>query len=667
MLSLSIEEIIRRIEKGLTFEAEARDKSFRIKITEYVPYVCTAIHDGSNFRDELKLKTLLSDYDRWYEEDPYTAEFISSMPIVLAGKDSRFEYDLNRAPDSAIYDVAWGKKVWKKNLTRLEKKRSLNKHANYYRVTHALIKKLESLFEACVVYDMHSYNYKRWDREVPVFNIGTERVDHERFDKTIQHWKKELAKVSIPNVKTSSKINDVFMGRGYNVAFITENFKNTLVLATEVKKVYCDEEKADPYPSIIKDLQDQLKKAIVNNAHYFARRNTNWEHSKKSSLLANDLEKDLLKVDRELFRLVKDFELLNYVNPINVEEEKKKFFESKCTENPEFKYKPIKLNAFEMKRKLHRLEIEKISDVNIQHLYESVINSYVDKIDLLASLGSDRFLYNSLRYFGEPTAQDIKNANYLLHLPDIEEESVREPLLDAHDAVRMFRESFKEYGFDGKIEISKDLVADAMVLNQQRKVLIKKSAKFRSKELRFLVHHEIGVHMVTTMNSVSQPLKIFSIGLPINTHTQEGLAVLSEYLSGNVTLKRLKELGLRVIALQMLVEGADFKKTYRHLVNEYGMDVEEAYYLVTRAFRGGGFTKDFLYLRGFRDVYKFWKAGNDLTPLLIGKTSLEFYHIISEMIDRGLIHPPKYISAAIKEPQNHLNNPIFEYIVKGIQ
>lgn len=666
MLSLSIEEIIRRIEKGLTFEAQARDRSFRIKIREYVPYVCTAIHDGGNFRDELKLKTLLSDYERWYEEDPFTAEFISSMPIVLAGQDSRFEYDLNRGPDSAIYDTAWGKKVWKKNLTRQEKKRSLQKHTNYYRVTYALIKKLEELFDSCVVYDMHSYNYKRWDREVPVFNIGTENVDNERFGNSIKHWKKELSGIKVPNIKSTAAINDVFMGRGYNLAFITQNFNNTLVLATEVKKIYCDEESAEPYPVVIRALQEEFKKAILNNAHYFAGRNTNWEHKKKNKLLPKSLDKELLKIDRELFRLVKDFELLKFVNPINVEEEKRKFFESKCTENPDFRYKPININAFEMKRKLHRLEVERINDVNIQHMYESVINSYVDKIDLLASLGTDRFLYNSLRYFGEPNQQDINNANYLLHLPEIEDESLREPQLHAKDAVQMFRESFKQYGFEGKIELSKDLVADAMVLNQQRKVLIKKTAKFRPKELRFLVHHEIGVHMVTTMNSIKQPLKIFSAGLPINTLTQEGLAVLSEYLSGNTTLKRLKELGLRVIALEMLVKGADFKKTYRHLVNERQMDVEEAFYLVTRAYRGGGFTKDYLYLRGFRDVYKFWKDGNDLSPLLIGKTSLEFYHIIAEMIDRGLLHKPTYITEPFKNPQTDKNDPIFDYIIKGI-
>lgn len=669
MLRLSIPEMIKRIEQGVPFEAVARDNSFTIRISKYVPYVCTAIHDGHAFRDELKLKSLLSEYERWYEEDPFTGEFISSMPIVLTGLDSRFEYDLNREPSTAVYDTAWGKKVWKKPLTKAEKQRSLKKHENYYKVTHALISKLEDLFDACVVYDMHSYNYKRWDRVVPVFNIGTSEIDNKRFGATAEAWREELAQIELPNgIENISAINDTFYGKGYNLAYITKNFQNTLVLATEVSKIYCDELTGEPYPLVVRTLQDQFKTAILNHAQSFIQEFTKWEYKQKERLLSPDLEKTILKIDRELFHLVKDFELLNYVNPINVAQEKKKFFDSKCTENPEFVYRPINVDAFDLKRRLHRLDVHNIQDVNIQGLYEGAINAYVDRVDMLSTLGSSRFMYNSLRYFGEPNETDIANAKFLIHLPEVsEEEKSPQRMLNVQDAVEMFKASFDDYGFQGKIEISKNMVASAMVLNQKKKVVLKKGATFSPKELRFLVHHEIGVHMVTTMNSNDQPLKIFNLGLPVNTLTQEGLAVLAEYLSGNITLKRLKELGLRVIAANMLVKGFDFKKTFRRLVNDYKVDVDDAFYVTTRIYRGGGFTKDFLYLRGFRDIYQFWKSGKDLGPLLIGKTSLEYYDTITEMIERGILNPPKYITKPFENPQTHLNNPIFDYIVSGIR
>ncbi len=666
MHKLTCEEITQRIAQGRTFEAESIDGGFRIAIREYVPFVCTAIHDGNRFRDELKLKSLLSDFDRWYEEDPYTGAFISSMPITLVGLDSRFEYDLNRSPETCIYDEAWGKKVWKKPLTKPERERSLKKHKAYYRVTEALIKALEERFGGCVVYDMHSYNWQRWDRPVPVFNIGTERINRDRFGAMAEQWRQQLAEIDLPNnIEVVAAINDTFFGRGYNLEFITKRFENTLVLATEVSKIYCNETNGAPYPEVIKALTMQLKRAILNHANYFASQFTRWEHNKKARLLPKDLQSTIVQIDKELHESLKNFELLGYLTPVNIEQEKKRFFESRCTVNPEFAYRPIKLDPAQLKRKIHRLPIERITDVHIQRLYESVINAYSDKLDMLASIGSERFLYASLRYFGEPSEADMKNAWFLQHLPE-PENPVKEPVLGVDDAIALFQEGFDTYGFKGKIEVTKSLVASAMVVNHQRKVLLKKGATFSPRELRFLVHHEIGVHMVTTMNAAMQPLKVFSLGLPVNTKTQEGLAVLSEYLSGNMTLKRLKELGLRVIATQLMVRGADFKKTYRRMVNDYGMDVNEAFYLTTRIHRGGGFTKDHLYLRGLKEIYRFWKDGNDLSPLLIGKTSLDSYGTLLELLERGVLVKPKYITHAFEHPQLG-EDPIYDYIIRGIR
>ncbi len=105
---MTIKEIINTIKSGKTFHAIAEDGSFTIKIDRYVPYVCTAIHNGSNLRHDLTNKIALDEYERWYEEDPHTADFITSMPITLVGNDSRFEYELNRK--EPIYEEAWGKK-----------------------------------------------------------------------------------------------------------------------------------------------------------------------------------------------------------------------------------------------------------------------------------------------------------------------------------------------------------------------------------------------------------------------------------------------------------------------------------------------------------------------------------------------------------------------------
>ena len=135
------------------------------------------------------------------------------------------------------------------------------------------------------------------------------------------------------------------------------------------------------------------------------------------------------------------------------------------------------------------------------------------------------------------------------------------------------------------MEITKNLTAEIMVLNYDRKVLLKKGTHLSVDSVKSLVHHEIGVHMVTTINAVNQPLNIFKLGFPTNTYTQEGIAVLTEYLSGFLTIKRLKELALRVVGVDMMINGLDFKAVYHELVNSYYIDPNEAFIITTRIFR----------------------------------------------------------------------------------
>lgn len=666
-LQLTSAEIIERIKAGRDFEAEATDTGLRIRITDYVPFVCTAIHAGGRMRHELQLKCALDEFDRWQEEDPDTDTFISPMPITVVGLDSRYAYDLNRSPEEAIFDEAWGRKVWRRPLNREERQRSLARHRRFYEVMFALVGEIERRFNACVVYDIHSYNWKRWDRPVPTFNLGTERLDPKWKDEVIA-FSEHFAQQELPHdIDTTCTINDVFLGRGYNLAFLSKEFDNTLVLATEVKKVYCDEETGERYPAITRALQHVFKQAIISHAWEFAKRHTHYTSPDAARLLSSEPTQDILHVDAELFKLVRGFEVLNHVNPMNVERERRTFFASKGATNPQFAYRPLQLEPFELKRQLLRIPVERIEDDSIRKLYEATISAYLDKVDLLATLGTPNFLYNSLRYYGAPSEQDLKNAQYLLHLPEVEGEIRPEKRVGTDVARQAFLDGMAAYGFQGKVQVTSRIVADAMVNNAERKVLLKKGATFRPKELRYLVHHEIGVHMVTTMNAAEQPLKLLRIGTRVSTRTQEGLAVLAEYLSGNTTLRRLKELAYRVIAVDMMVRGADFVETYRHLTHELDMEAYAAFSLTTRVFRGGGLTKDYLYLQGLREVFELWRNGDDLSPLLLGKCSMEFYDTLQELTQRGILKAPKYMPLPFTNPSPEQNDPLFDYIVTGIR
>lgn len=662
MLKLEIDDILNLIENEKPFSAISVDGAFLISIEEYVPYVCCAIHNGGNFRANLRDKIALTKMDRWMEEDSHTWQFIASLPIRVIVYDSRYEYDLNRSPNSAIYEDAWGKKVWKSPLTEEEKELSLKKHANFYRVIHKLVEKLESKFDGVLVYDIHSYNYKRGTEDnFPVFNLGTEKLSEE-YRKSINKFLKELKTIELDPIVTTVEENGVFYGRGYLLEYVTDNFKNTLVFATEIKKVYVDEVSGDEYPEIVEKIRVGLKRAIVNTSYYFVKNNSRFEINNKYQLLASLTEDTLKIVDEALFNLLQEIEVLNYVNPMNIEHEKKRFFASKYRHIPEFKYKPIPFDTNEMKRKLYDLPTAKIKDISCKNLYEDIIESYINKMELLTLRGKKEFLYSSLKYFGEPTKVDIENAKYLLHSYY---ESEEEENLTSSEVKEILNDIVKDYGFKCNIKLVKNLSAKAMVVNATKTVNIRKDAKFAPTYAKALAHHEVGVHMVTTINASKQPLKLLRLGTPNNTKTQEGLAILSEHLAGFLTIGRLKELALRVVAVNLMVRGYEFNEVFEILIDKYKLSEDEAFYLATRIFRGGGFTKDWLYLKGFHEILELYNSGKDLSILFSGKTSIEYKSLLDELVEREIIRKPIYEPISFKAEKKE--NLILDYLLKGLK
>lgn len=660
---LTVAEILKRFKEKTPFEAYTEDNSIYIKIEEFVPYMCVAVHNGHNLRQSLSSICSLSQKERLYEEDPFTGEFIASLPMVMIAQDSRYEYDLNRSPEQSVYDTAWGKKVWKKSLSKKEKNLSLSKHQQFYTLFTALINDVSKIYHSCVVFDIHSYNYKRIaDKETPVFNVGTNYINLKKYERSLDRWLKELNKIKLPHESVSAEKDRVFQGKGYLAEYSRKKWRNVLVLPTEIKKIYIDEEKGDSFPFVIDELKKGIKKAIVNVAADFSKINTPIKKISKNQMLSSTLDPEVLKFDHLFYRICKGINILNFVNPVNLNQEKKLFFKKRFLVNPAFRYRQLNIRPYDFKEKLYRLPVDKIKDISIQTMYRETINSFADKIELLAHIGKPKFLYNSLRYYGEPSTNDINNARFLLHALDEAEEK---SLLTSSLARDMLLQAEKKYKVSLKVELSNRLVARAMFNPGKRTLMINKNCSFSEFEVNALISHELDVHMLTTENSLLQPLKIFRVGLPVNTQTQEGLAVLSEYLSGFLSLYRLKGLALRVIAVHKLIEGYDFRKTFLFLMEEYGLDKEEAFSLTTRVFRGGGFTKDFLYLRGFKKAVTMYNKNKNFASLFIGKTSFKFKTITDELLERNILPSPAYMPDSFINPKK--SSPVLEHLVKSIR
>ncbi|HDY83594.1 MAG: hypothetical protein DRR04_01440 [Gammaproteobacteria bacterium] len=252
MRKLAEHEMLQAIASGEPFCASLDDGAFELKIDEYCPYVGTAIHAGHRLREDLLTNCLLDDGARLLEEDPFTDRFVADFPITLVCRDSRYEYDLNRGPDSAVYDTAWGVEVWRDKLTDEQRAASLEKHARFYRVMRALAARIEQRCGGCMILDTHSYNYRiREHAAPPVFNIGTEQVDEERWRSVLDVFERELPRLPLPAIQSTLGWNAVFYGRGYQATVARQDLPRTLVVPLEVKKVFMDETTGEPFPDTI--------------------------------------------------------------------------------------------------------------------------------------------------------------------------------------------------------------------------------------------------------------------------------------------------------------------------------------------------------------------------------------------------------------------------------
>ncbi|MEZ4968181.1 MAG: flavohemoglobin expression-modulating QEGLA motif protein [Flavobacteriaceae bacterium] len=375
---------------------------------------------------------------------------------------------------------------------------------------------------------------------------------------------------------------------------------------------------------------------------------------------------NVFAIDADLDRLVKKIELLTYLNPLNIEKEKHRFFSSKYVDEPVFKYKKLQFDPYKLNRLFFSQRLERIKDEQIMKFYREVVYYYANMIQCIETIGQNKkFYYNSLRVYGTPTEKDVQNARFILHLADEPDTGDMEKIYTPEDAKAYFEEFVQQYNFPLNISFSNSIAADAMVSNNTQSLLIKKNTIFSRNQLLTLANHEIGVHLVTTYNGMLQPLKVFYNGFPKNVETQEGLAVFSEYMSGALTLKRLKELAYRVLASDSLIKGYGFSDTFDMLHGQYKLDRNKAFTITMRVHRGGGFTKDRLYLSGLKKIYKRHRTGLSMDTLLTGKVTMESEATINRFKDLGLANNITHYNVAFK--QNLNKNSTLNFILDNLK
>lgn len=427
-------------------------------------------------------------------------------------------------------------------------------------------------------------------------------------------------------------------------------------VGVEIRPVYRDlssESGCGVLPEVLRGLSRPLSRSLRKALFEFSRRTAN-RPPHFQALGPRIVTRAAQDVDRRLVGICEQFDYLIQVTPVNAHAAWLGFKKSGFGKIPDFQYRSLPFDAVGLKRRLFQIPLEKLEDPALEELFREKMEEIDRLINLTVDCGTSRFLPGSLQVFGGVEEPLLETARAILERigPRSGRRSPSRPL-KADGIVRMAEEEIAAYGradpgFSASVRMRTDVPEGILV--SRGEMLLGHRTTLPPWRATALMHHEIGVHLVTHFNGSAQPFRLLAHGLADYEAFQEGLAVLAEHLSGGLTPSRLRLLAARVVAVHALLEGADFVEGYRLLNREFGFSQKAAYNVTMRVFRGGGLTKDAVYLRGLLEVLDYFRKGGDEQILWTGKMARRHLPILQELRWRKVLAPsritPRFMEAS---------------------
>lgn len=386
--------------------------------------------------------------------------------------------------------------------------------------------------------------------------------------------------------------------------------------------------------------------------------------------------KKISAVDRILGYIAEKLSLIPNLTPVNLSSERKKFFDrlQKGKEyNPQFIYdnslNSLEVDLSSLKHLLPFVVKDGLSSSNfiyyseqmkletLLNLLEVGENQYSPilenrrkdlllKLYAIRSIGTPAFTKNSLLLYGSPSKL-LSRAVYdeLKRQRFTSSSQKKGKIIPVEETIEKFKEAIEKLELPYQVKSTNKISSRSIIVRGDR-VLINKKAEFTESEISRLLSHELGTHVFRKENGKRQPLKVFAKSqYSLIRATEEGLAVYNEVRS-SPDAERMKILLLRVLAVNLALRGSFFEVF--DYINGFGVSSKEAFDITLRVKRGiadtsqkGGFTKDFLYLKGYVDVKSLIdKALVSIEDLYIGKISTEELKYIKNIKE---IRAPKYL------------------------
>jgi uncharacterized protein (TIGR02421 family) len=340
--------------------------------------------------------------------------------------------------------------------------------------------------------------------------------------------------------------------------------------------------------------------------------------------------------DLQLAAIARGFDVLLDVTPVNGEEAWDAWQRGERDESV-LRYRPVGIDPEEVLASIDAVDVE-VDDPAVARLLEAKAEELRLYVALVATRGTPRFLDVSHDLYGTADDDLLALARQLLErLPpesaDVATVSPQEFAARAEEELARYRRV--EPDFAGTVVVRDDIPSLMVV---QRELYVGTDAFVPADRVEALVHHEVGTHLFTAETGGRQPLHLLEHGLARYEETQEALGLLAEHLVGGLDAPRLRVLAGRAVAARCRSDGAGLAEIVAEL-EEGGFSTRAAWLIAVRIVRGGGLTKDVVYLRGLVGLVDHLAAGGSLDPLLVGKLHLDQLADVEDLLDRGVLVP----------------------------
>ena len=237
------------------------------------PVLATAIHDGHGLRPDVAAAMCLPEADRLREEDPFTGQAVKGVPTHIIAHRSRFEFDLNRPAETAVYttpEQSWGLQVWRSEPDRALVADSLAIHAAYYRMLGDLLDGIVEKEGRFVLIDAHSYNHRRDgpdaqatpQADAPDINIGTFSMPRSDWAFLLDPLMDEMRRFDFNGRNLDVRENVAFQGKGEQTRFVHDRYPGRgCAIALEFKKFFMDEWTGEPDPAELQAMREFITRS----------------------------------------------------------------------------------------------------------------------------------------------------------------------------------------------------------------------------------------------------------------------------------------------------------------------------------------------------------------------------------------------------------------------